>query len=307
LHLPLAYLFGTHADASCAEEKPGNEVRVNSPKLEFLEGPPVSRTKTNSRKIKSNVFNRREHQAELGEVESGIDNRRERQKSTVANRIKHQTRLGEAKSGMANRKKHGTQIREVKLGVANRIEHQDQLAIVPVPTEDDLVTFEQYDSPLKTPDNFPQECIEFPIRSYSKKGYSVQRKNDFDEDMMFGSGWSGKSSRKKVQRARYQSTHLKRDDSCKPKTYKQTALSAGAYDKLISFYMKNFDSTIKSKEVTRIIDQWEEFKAKHSSDQKETMEPSLVEDDGESSETEMLWREMELCLTSAYIFEDNEV
>jgi DNA repair and recombination RAD54-like protein len=37
------------------------------------------------------------------------------------------------------------------------------------------------------------------------------------------------------------------------------------------------------------------------------MEPSLVEDDGESSETEMLWREMELCLTSAYIFEDNEV
>jgi DNA repair and recombination RAD54-like protein len=191
--------------------------------------------------------------------------------------------------------------------VANRIEHQDQLAIVPVPTEDDLVTFEQYDSPLKTPDNFPQECIEFPIRSYSKKGYSVQRKNDFDEDMMFGSGWGGKSSRKKVQRARYQSTHLKRDDSCKPKTYKQTALSAGAYDKLISFYMKNFDSTIKSKEVTRIIDQWEEFKAKHSSDQKETMEPSLVEDDGESSETEMLWREMELCLTSAYIFEDNEV
>lgn len=171
MHVPLAYLFGTHADASCAEEKPGNEVGVNSPKLEFLESPSVSRTKTNSRKIKSNVFNRREHQAELGEVESGIDNRRERQKSAVANRIKHQTRLGEA-----------------KLGVANRIEQQDQLAIVPVPTEDDPVTFEQYDSPLKTPDNFPQECIEFPIRSYSKKGYSVQRKNDFDEDMMFGSG-----------------------------------------------------------------------------------------------------------------------
>lgn len=241
MHLPLAYLFGTHADASCAEEKPGNEVGVNSPKLEFLEGPPVSRTKTNSRKIKSNVFNRREHQAELGEVESGIDNRREHQKSAVANRIEHQTRLGEAKSGMANRKKHGTQFREVKLGVANRIEHQDQLAIVPVPTEDDPVTFEQYDSPLKTPDNFPQECVEFPIRSYSKKGYSVQRKNDFDEDMMFGSGWGGKSSGKKVQRARYQSTHLKRDDSCKPKTYKQTALSAGAYDKLISSYMTNFD------------------------------------------------------------------
>ncbi|KAJ6357496.1 hypothetical protein OIU78_005363 [Salix suchowensis] len=302
MHLPLAYLFGTHA--SLEVEKPGNEVGVSSPKLEFLEGPPVSRTKTNSRKIKSNVFSQREHQAELGELESGIDNSRESQKSAVANRMKNQTRLGDAKSGMANRKKHGTPIRAVKLGVASRIEYEDQLAIVPVPTEDDPVTF--FNSPVKTPDNYPQEFIEFPISSCSKRCSSVQGKNAFDEGMMFGSGWGGKSSGKKVQRVRYQSTHLKRDDSCKPKTYKQTALSAGAYDKLISSYMTNTDSTIKSKEVPRIIDQWEDFKAKRGSDQKETMKPSFVEDDGESSETEMLWREMELCLASAYILEDNE-
>ncbi|KAJ6325038.1 hypothetical protein OIU76_012179 [Salix suchowensis] len=247
MHLPLAYLFGTHA--SLAVEKPGNEVGVSSTKLEFLEGPPVSRTKTNSRKIKSNVFSQREHQAELGELESGIDNSRESQKSAVANRMKNQTRLGDAKSGMANRKKHGTPIRAVKLGVASRIEYEDQLAIVPVPTEDDPVTF--FNSPVKTPDNYPQEFIEFPISSCSKRCSSVQGKNAFDEGMMFGSGWGGKSSGKKVQR-------------------------------------------------------WEDFKAKRGSDQKETMEPSFVEDDGESSETEMLWREMELCLASAYILEDNE-
>uniref|UniRef100_A0A6N2K9U7 Helicase C-terminal domain-containing protein n=1 Tax=Salix viminalis TaxID=40686 RepID=A0A6N2K9U7_SALVM len=70
--------------------------------------------------------------------------------------------------------------------------------------------------------------------------------------------------------------------------------------------MKNIDATIKSKEIPRVIDQWEEFKAKHRSDQKEKMELSSVEDDGQSSETEMLWREMELCLASAYILEDNE-
>ncbi|KAJ6740654.1 SNF2 DOMAIN-CONTAINING PROTEIN CLASSY 2 [Salix purpurea] len=70
--------------------------------------------------------------------------------------------------------------------------------------------------------------------------------------------------------------------------------------------MKNIDATIKSKEIPRVIDQWEEFKAKHSSDQKEKMEFPSVEDDGQSSETEMLWREMELCLASAYILEDNE-
>ncbi|KAB5544407.1 hypothetical protein DKX38_012519 [Salix brachista] len=317
MHLPLAYLFGTHASASCTEEQTRTEVGVSSLKLELLEGIPVSRTKTGLKEIKSIVVNRREHQTELGEVQagmakriehqkSGADNRRKRQKSTMADRIEHQTRLGDAESGMANRKKHGTQIKEVKLGVANRREHNDQLAIVPVHTEDVLVTFEQFDSPVKTPEHYSQECIEFPISYYRKKSPAVHTKNDLDEDSMFGNGRGRKFSTKKVQRARYRSTHLKQDDSCATMTYKRTALSAGAYNKLISSYMKNIDATIKSKEIPRIIDQWEEFKAKHSSDQKEKMELSSVEDDGQSSETEMLWREMELCLASAYILEDNE-
>ncbi|KAJ6726863.1 SNF2 DOMAIN-CONTAINING PROTEIN CLASSY 2 [Salix purpurea] len=317
MHLPLAYLFGTHASASFAEEQTRTEVGVSSLKLELLEGIPVSRTKTGLKEIKSIVVNRREHQTELGEVQagmakriehqkSGADNRRKRQKSTMADRIEHQTRLGDAESGMANRKKRGTQIKEVKLGVANRREHNDQLAIVPVHTEDVLVTFEQFDSPVKTPEHYSQECIEFPISYYRKKSPAVRTKNDLDEDSMFGNGRGRKFSTKKVQRARYRSTHLKQDDSCATMTYKRTALSAGAYNKLISSYMKNIDATIKSKEIPRIIDQWEEFKAKHSSDQKEKMELSSVEDDGQSSETEMLWREMELCLASAYILEDNE-
>ena len=318
MHLPLAYLFGTHASASCTEEQTRTEVGVSSLKQELLEGIPVSRTKTGLKEIKSIVVNRREHQTELGEVQagmakrkehqkSGADNRRKRQKSTMADRIQHQTRLGDAESGMANRKKHGTQIKEVKLGVANRREHNDQLAIVPVHTEDVPVTFEQFDSPVKTPEHYSQECIEFPISYYRKKSPAVCTKNDPDEDSMFGNGRGRKFSTKKVQRARYRSTHLKQDDSCATMTYKRTALSAGAYNKLISSYMKNIDATIKSKEIPRIIDQWEEFKAKHSSDQKEKMELSSVEDDGQSSETEMLWREMELCLASAYILEDNEV
>ncbi|KAJ6691367.1 SNF2 DOMAIN-CONTAINING PROTEIN CLASSY 2 [Salix koriyanagi] len=317
MHLPLAYLFGTHASASCTEEQTRTEVGVGSLKLELLEGIPVSRTKTGLKEIRSIVVNRREHHTELGEVQAGMGkriehrksgavNRRKRQKSTMADRIEHQTRLGDAESGMANRKKHGTQIKEVKLGVANRREHKDQLAIVPVHTEDVLVTFEQFDSPVNTPEHYSQECIEFPISYYRKKSPAVHTKNDLDEDSMFGNGRGRKFSTRKVQRARYRSTHLKQDDSCATMTYKRTALSAGAYNKLISSYMKNIDATIKSKEIPRVIDQWEEFKAKHSSDQKEKMELSSVEDDGQSSETEMLWREMELCLASAYILEDNE-
>ncbi|KAG5226829.1 SNF2 domain-containing protein [Salix suchowensis] len=317
MHLPLAYLFGTHACASCTEEQTRTEVGVGSLKLELLEGIPVSRTKTGLKEIRSIVVNRREHHTELGEVQAGMGkriehrksgavNRRKRQKSTMADRIEHQTRLGDAESGMANRKKHGTQIKEVKLGVANRREHNDQLAIVPVHTEDVLVTFEQFDSPVNTPEHYSQECIEFPISYYRKKSPAVHTKNDLDEDSMFGNGRGRKFSTRKVQRARYRSTHLKQDDSYATMTYKRTALSAGAYNKLISSYMKNIDATIKSKEIPRVIDQWEEFKAKHSSDQKEKMELSSVEDDGQSSETEMLWREMELCLASAYILEDNE-
>ncbi|KAJ6293671.1 hypothetical protein OIU76_021852 [Salix suchowensis] len=316
-HLPLAYLSGTHASASRTEEQTRTEVGVGSLKLELLEGIPVSRTKTGLKEIRSIVVNRREHHTELGEVQAGMAkriehrksaavNRRKRQKSTMADRIEHQTRLGDAESGMANRKKHGTQIKEVKLGVANRREHNDQLAIVPVHTEDVLVTFEQFDSPVNTPEHYSQECIEFPISYYRKKSPAVHTKNDLDEDSMFGNGRGRKFSTRKVQRARYRSTHLKQDDSCATMTYKRTALSAGAYNKLISSYMKNIDATIKSKEIPRVIDQWEEFKAKHSSDQKEKMEFSSVEDDGQSSETEMLWREMELCLASAYILEDNE-
>lgn len=38
------------------------------------------------------------------------------------------------------------------------------------------------------------------------------------------------------------------------------------------------------------------------------MEQNLSEDgEGETSENEMLWREMELCLASSYILDDNEV
>ncbi|KAJ8761685.1 hypothetical protein K2173_004461 [Erythroxylum novogranatense] len=38
----------------------------------------------------------------------------------------------------------------------------------------------------------------------------------------------------------------------------------------------------------------------------EKMKPSTIEDEGESSETEMLWREMEMSLASVYLSEENE-
>ncbi|CAN1812140.1 SNF2 domain-containing protein CLASSY 1 [Linum perenne] len=70
--------------------------------------------------------------------------------------------------------------------------------------------------------------------------------------------------------------------------------------------MKNIDSTISSKSESHIIDQWERFKSKGDESKTQKTEQVEEDDDGELSETEMLWREMELCLASEYILEEGK-
>lgn len=98
-------------------------------------------------------------------------------------------------------------------------------------------------------------------------------------------------------------------NSEEPQIYKKRTLSAGAYNKLIDSYMSRIESTIATKEeTTTVVEKWEELKNTASSSME--AEESLTEDDddeGETSENEMLWREMELCLASSYILDDNEV
>uniref|UniRef100_A0A2N9FRQ3 Uncharacterized protein n=1 Tax=Fagus sylvatica TaxID=28930 RepID=A0A2N9FRQ3_FAGSY len=57
--------------------------------------------------------------------------------------------------------------------------------------------------------------------------------------------------------------------------------------------------TTATKEEPQIIDQWKKFKETRSLNQRE-MEPPPEEDEGEMSETEMLWKEMELAMASSY-------
>lgn len=202
-----------------------------------------------------------------------------------------------------------TKPREAKSSMDKQREHQTELAIVPVPSESDLVAFEQIHSTSMTPEKYSRETNNISFGYYSTKGSSaMRRKSSFEiDDMAFERRRKGRPPIHKVQYGRYRPIPSRRNEPGEPLTYKRTTLSAGAYSKLIKSYMKNIDSTIMSKEEPHIVDQWEEFKARSRPVQSERTEPSATEDEEEDSETEMLWREMELSLASAYLLEEHEV
>ncbi|CAI0416162.1 unnamed protein product [Linum tenue] len=222
-------------------------------------------------------------------------------------------------------------IKKFKVGKSKKRGRKPQLAIVPVPmpaqndtvTPEDVDDHEQPDSPPpNSPEILPREPKdEVSFGYYGKRGTSGSQRNSFvsfssrkanfePEDMVFQSGWGPKfaaASKKASSNGRsFRSFKSRRDKFGERKPFKKTALSAGAYNKLINSYMKNIDSTISSKSETHIIDQWERFKAKGDQGHAKNMDQFEVEDDGELSETEMLWREMELCLASAYLLDEDQ-
>ncbi|XP_022764961.1 SNF2 domain-containing protein CLASSY 2-like isoform X2 [Durio zibethinus] len=194
-----------------------------------------------------------------------------------------------------------------RLVATNPRKHQNKLAIVPVSSESSPLGF-GYCHVLKTPTNYPEQVEEVSLNYYSMKRYCMTKRKKIPalEYMNNESVWKGRSSPMKVRSKSYQSAQTRREDYDEPITYKKTTLSAGAYNKLIKSYMKNIDSTF-IKEEPCIIDQWNQFKKATSSEMNRQTESEQLsgEDEGEMSETEMLWREMEICMASAY-FEDDE-
>ncbi|KAK3229720.1 hypothetical protein Dsin_001601 [Dipteronia sinensis] len=127
------------------------------------------------------------------------------------------------------------------------------------------------------------------------------------DDMGFeNSSWGKPTNKRGVQGNRYRPISSKQGgESCEKVNYKKATLSAGAYNRLINNYMKNIDHTVTHEEPS-IIDQWNQFKESKTSEQKMEMEESSSEEEEELSEMDMLWKEMELSLASAYILENSE-
>ncbi|EOA19812.1 hypothetical protein CARUB_v10000058mg [Capsella rubella] len=149
---------------------------------------------------------------------------------------------------------------------------------------------------------------------YRSKSVKYGKKMSEMEEMMEADlCWKGpnhvKSVQKRISRRPSRSVAPKTEDSEGPRVCRKVTLSAGAYNKLIDTYMNNIEVTIAAKdEPTNVVDKWEELKknnfvSKVHSDMEQT---SNGDDKGETSENEMLWREMDLCLASSYILDDNE-
>lgn len=154
-----------------------------------------------------------------------------------------------------------------------------------------------------------------PFGYYPEKTPSERKKNCKDLDDMgldFGMSWVRNASDKKAERRKYYRLPPKRNYMNEERIYGQRTLSAGLYKDLINSYMKSIDST-KIKDDVPLIDQWREFQSRSKASYKKGMgldpiinEPEEEEEEEEESELDMLWREMELCMTSSYLFEDNE-
>ncbi|GMJ14484.1 chromatin remodeling 42, CLASSY2 [Hibiscus trionum] len=189
----------------------------------------------------------------------------------------------------------------------NPSNHQNDLAIVPVSSETDALATGNFHV-LRRPTNLSEEMDELSSYYYNMKRSHAnkEKKNPALDYIDCGNAWKGRPQPTKAQSRSHRSARTRTEDFDELKTYHKTTLSAGAYNKLISSYMKNIDST-SIKDESHVIDRWNQFKEATSAEMNRKSEPEQppVEEEEEISETEMLWREMEICMASTY-FDDEE-
>ncbi|KAF8113428.1 hypothetical protein N665_0050s0078 [Sinapis alba] len=201
-------------------------------------------------------------------------------------------------------------------------QRKSKLSVIPFTPVFDPIPLEQFGLNANSLDGgggFSRNNYFDEIENYRSKSAKYGKKTTEMEEMMESDlCWKGpnhvvKSVQTRVTRSSSRSAAQKNESSDEPRVYKKVTLSAGAYNKLIDAYMSNIDSTIASKnEPASVVDQWEELKKTNFANSKPhggEMEGGASSEDGEgeTSENDMLWREMELCLASSYILDDNEV
>ncbi|XP_028778820.1 SNF2 domain-containing protein CLASSY 1 [Neltuma alba] len=141
----------------------------------------------------------------------------------------------------------------------------------------------------------------------SSRGYcfgtcNVQRKDLSGlEGMDTENRWEGICSNKEIQGKKSHSPMARSKSHGEERTYRNRSLSDAACKELIDFYLKNTD-TAPNKGGPPINNQWVEFKAASDFGQNRGAEA-----DGEVSEIDMLWKEMEVALASNYVFDNTEV
>ncbi|XP_057483318.1 SNF2 domain-containing protein CLASSY 1-like [Actinidia eriantha] len=208
--------------------------------------------------------------------------------------------------------------REVKLLVCSQTEHQPQLdyeikdqlqlAIVPVlPDETDQTVHEEDPLDAEIPGKYSGDIDEVATKYiYTNCAPRVHRNCTSEIDFPDAEGrWGWKESRKKRHRRRRDKFKFSEKENFPDLAmYRKGPFSAGMYKEMIRRCMENIKSSI-NKEQPLVIDQWKDFQAGKFSDERDSSDvpQKNVEED---SEIEMLFKEMELCMASAYILEDSE-
>ncbi|XP_062092377.1 SNF2 domain-containing protein CLASSY 1-like [Humulus lupulus] len=190
--------------------------------------------------------------------------------------------------------------RKVKPGVTNRKEHPYKPDVPLTEKEIASLSFDNYQFQAKNPRNHAKKLDEIsPQRYYANNYHKVQKKNISDlEELELESTWERRPVAKSAQKRRYR-RNIRYNSFSGERTYQKRSLHAGAYTELINSFLKNIDCT--GKEEPQITDQWKEHKTTNLQNE---MPPD--EDEEEMSETEILWKEMELALASSYVLDDDE-
>lgn len=196
---------------------------------------------------------------------------------------------------------------EMKSGMSDDVEDKNELAIVPLLDEQPIAS-DPYPDSANGSGNYTKQITEMSATYYyinNKRKIRKRKFSDYEDVDFENDSCRVKASSSKGRRTSYHSISYKEDGHPKERPWQKRSLSAGAYKDLINSFLKNIDSTIK-KEEPQIIDQWKEFKNKSCLDKRIAMEMPSNQNEEESSEIEMLWREMEISLASSYLIEANQ-
>ncbi|XP_057523253.1 SNF2 domain-containing protein CLASSY 2-like isoform X2 [Amaranthus tricolor] len=231
---------------------------------------------------------------------------------------------GEGKNGEGRKKrKYVKRVKDSKGKNVQKESKHNQLAIISfkkegnkMPREKSHLLNEIRLNPLDIDDD------NVPLKFYTKRfrqrreaimtsrlaSSSYTKKNSELDDYYDGPIYGGKKSNfrqypKKKHRPVFASSSRSDKYSEDPSRKKKT-LDISAYKDLISTYMKNIQLTIENKQPIP-TDAWKNLQGASSMYEKKVADEAPPPEEEEESESEMLFREMELCLASAYYEEKN--
>ncbi|KAL2897420.1 SNF2 domain-containing protein CLASSY 2 [Bienertia sinuspersici] len=216
------------------------------------------------------------------------------------------------KNGKKEEEKKGSNVKKEKQN------KQDQLAIVPHSEESNRMQKERSNllneitpNPLNIDDdNVP---LKFYTRRFRRAPAPATRRKMIseldaldDEPMYRGRNSKNRSYVKRKQRPSFFSSSRSDKNNEDPSRKKKT-LDLAAYKDLISTYMKNIQLTIENKQPIP-TEAWKNLQGASSMYEKKAADeaPPPEEEEEAESETEMLFREMELCIASAYFLDDEK-